>query len=84
MKNSTIIAGLTLGICIVVAACILSWNIRQLGADIRAAGVSAHTSLEPLRIPDTITLTNGNSFFGVQLRNYSGEPLLIEQQQKPK
>jgi hypothetical protein len=77
MRHPIIIAGFTIGICTIIAACILSWNLRAVAHDLRAAGAFVHAA--PPRFPDTITLRNGNEFFNVQLRNYSGEPIRVEQ-----
>jgi hypothetical protein len=77
MKNPIVIAGFTIGVCAIVAACILSQSLGQLGQDFRAAG--AFVQATPPRFPDTITLRNGNEFFNVQLRNYSSEPILVQQ-----
>lgn len=80
MRHPIVLASFISGACIVIAACILSWNLRRLGEDFRASGAFVSGSTQ-LRFPDTISLNSGNRDLRVLLRNDRVDPLVI--QQKP-
>lgn len=75
MKNQNIIAAVTLGICVVIASCILSFGLKKLGEDIRAA----RASISVPRFPDAIELRNGNASFDIRVRQLEDDrPIRVQ------
>lgn len=81
-KYGNIVAASILGVSLIIAAVIVDSGLRDASHTIREGMAFPATP----RIPDMITVTSGNSPFGVELRNadFNRQPIKVEVQAEKK